>query len=122
MENNTIVYTRGNVLIVDFGNEKEGSEIQGKRPAILIQNDIGNTNSTTLIVAPVTSKITIKRRTQPTHVFLPTNEGNLQKNSVVLLEQVVTIDKTRVQKSIGTLSNVYMACIDKALKVSLGLS
>lgn len=94
-----------------------GSEQGGPRPAVVLQNDVGNKHAPTVIIAPVTSKN--KKSNLPTHVKLTSHF--LERNSMVLLEQVNTIDKSRIESYIGTLTNEEMKLIDKALRISLGM-
>lgn len=110
---------RGDVYyanIEDVG-QAIGSEQSGCRPAVVIQNDIGNEYSPTTIVAFVTAE---KKNHLPTHVSLHTNK--LFYPSIALLEQIRTVSKKRLTKYIGTLSKTEMRKIDKALKISLSLN
>lgn len=95
-----------------------GNEQNGIRPVLIIQNDIGNKFSNTTIVAALTTKK--QNNFQPTHVFIPTECG-IKAASVVMLEQLQTIDKSRIKEYICTLDNIKMQEIDKALKISIGL-
>ena len=95
-----------------------GSEQQGERPVLVVQNDIGNKNSPTIIVAPLTGNI--QKNILPTHVFISTLCG-LECNSIALLEQIKVIDKTRLCEYLGTLDGETMRRVDKALAVSVGL-
>lgn len=117
MNKSTNEILRGDVFYADLSPVK-GSEQGGTRPVLVIQNDMGNKFSTTVIVAPITSHI--KKRELPTHVQLPAYVG-LPENSMVLLEQIRTIDKCRVDKYILSIGEDTMAQIDGALKISLGL-
>lgn len=108
---------RGDVFYADLSPIK-GSEQGGTRPILVIQNNVGNKFSTTVIVAPITSRI--KKRELPTHVQLPANIG-LPENSLVLLEQVRTIDKCRVDQYITSIDDYSMTQVDRALGISLGL-
>ena len=95
----------------------QGSEQGGVRPVLVIQNDMGNKFSPTVIVAAITSSI--KKTYLPTHIVLEDVDG-LPKKSVVLLEQIRTLDKTRLKKKIGTLSEKTLKKVDRALLVSVG--
>ena len=95
-----------------------GSEQGGIRPVLIIQNNIGNMHSPTVIVAAITGKAT--KATLPTHYFL-TEINGLDHNSLVLLEQIRTIDKQRLREYVGTLSQSIMQKVDIALAVSVGL-
>ena len=96
-----------------------GSEQGGQRPVLIIQNNKGNKHSTTTIVACITSKVYIKTKL-PTHYYLPNIEG-LNTNSLVMLEQIRTIDTSRLNKKIGVLLEYQMKAIDKRLCISLNL-
>ena len=97
-----------------------GSEQGGVRPVLVLQNNVGNKHSPTLITAAITSRIGKPRL--PTHVPLDGTMSGLYKDSVVLLEQVRTIDRARLREYIGTLGPADMQVIDKALEVSVGLA
>ena len=107
---------RGDIYQADL-NPVFGSEQGGYRPVLVIQNNRGNKYSPTVIVAAITSRLKTKL---PTHVSLRNIKG-LDKNSVVLLEQVRTIDKKRLDNYIGTLTKEQMQKIDKALRTSTGM-
>lgn len=111
-------YHRGDIYLVDLGTNI-GSEQGGCRPVLLVQNDIGNHFGPTLIVAPVSSRYW-KKSKQPTHTLI---EGiqNLSSPSVVLTEQLLTIDKVRVMKYLGKVPEDQMQNENKAVMVSLGL-
>lgn len=96
-----------------------GSEQGGVRPVLVVQNDVGNKYSPTVIVAAVTSQM--NKSKLPTHVEIDAADNGLSKNSVVLMEQLRTIDKTRLKERIGTVDQSLIAGVDKALAVSLGL-
>lgn len=108
---------RGEIYFANL-NPVVGSEQGGVRPVLILQNDTGNKYSPTTIVAAVTSRH--KRARLPTHVPLAAREGPLDKDSVVLLEQVRTIDKSRLKEKIGKLSPEELAEVQDALKLSLG--
>ena len=105
---------RGDIWIADL-DPVRGSEQGGRRPCIVIQNDIGNKRSSTVIVAAITSS---KKKRLPTHVQI--NTGFLTYQSIVLLEQIRTLDKSRLLSFSGKVSAVQMWMIDKAIDVSLG--
>ncbi|MCR4426839.1 MAG: type II toxin-antitoxin system PemK/MazF family toxin [Firmicutes bacterium] len=109
---------RGDIFYADL-NPVIGSEQGGVRPVLVVQNDIGNYYSPTTIVAAVTSKI--KRAKLPTHVELPASTGHLAVDSVILLEQVRTIDKARLRERVGRLDHDIMRKVDRAAEISLGL-
>ncbi|GBE20629.1 mRNA interferase EndoA [archaeon BMS3Abin17] len=109
---------RGDIFLVNFEPVK-GVE-QGKiRPALIIQNNISNKFSPLTIVAPITSKVYEKE--YPTNVILSKSDSNLEKDSVVLLNQIRTIDKRRIIKKLSHLDNLIMNKVDLAIKISLGL-
>lgn len=100
--------------------EGTGSEQKGTRPVLVIQNDIGNKYSPTVIVLVITSKVGIKAKL-PTHVFLSAEECGLDLDSLVLAEQVKTIDKSRLIERKTTLNEKDMDRVNAALQVSVGL-
>ena len=104
---------RGDLVYLNF-DPIVGSEQGGPRPAVVVQNDMGNKHAPTVIIAPVTSKNNL-----PTHVKLTSHI--LERNSMVLLEQLKTVDKSRIDSYIGTLSDEEMKMIDKALRISLAI-
>ncbi len=97
-----------------------GSEQGGIRPVLILQNNVGNRHSPTVIVAAITSR-TGKPRL-PTHVRLGGTLKGLHRNSLALLEQVRTIDRSRLREYIGTLEPPAMAAVDSAMEVSFGLT
>ncbi len=110
---------RGDIYYADL-SPVIGSEQGGIRPVLIVQNDVGNKYSPTVIAAAITSQ---KYKTRlPTHISVNADDCGLAKDSVVLLEQVRTIDKTRLKEHMGTLDNSEMNRIDKALSVSFGLN
>lgn len=111
------IIRRGDVFYADL-SPVVGCEQGGIRPVLIIQNDIGNRYSPTVIVVAITSKL---KKELPTHVEIGCMEP-LQKNSVVLLEQIRTIDRIRLLEYIGSLSELRMISIDQALSLSLGLT
>ncbi|MDL2287118.1 type II toxin-antitoxin system PemK/MazF family toxin [Eubacteriales bacterium OttesenSCG-928-G02] len=111
------IISRGNLYYADL-NPIVGSEQGGIRPVLILQNNIGNKHSPTVIVAAVTSKAA--KFTLPTHYVLNAQAG-LECNSIVLTEQIRTIDKRRLIDYIGTLEPEEMKKVDKALAVSVGL-
>ena len=96
-----------------------GSEQGGIRPVLVVQNDVGNKYSPTVIAAAITSKI--NKAKMPTHIELCAKEYGLNKDSVILLEQIRTIDKKRLREKIGHLDDELMADVDNALSISFGL-
>lgn len=109
---------RGDIYYADL-SPVVGSEQGGVRPVLVIQNNVGNKYSPTIIVAAVTSQM--NKSKLPTHLNLCADEFGLSKDSVVLLEQLRTIDKKRLKEHICRLDNNFMNRIDKALEISLGL-
>lgn len=109
---------RGDVFFADLG-DGIGSEQIGKRPVLIIQNNIGNRYSPTVIIASITSKVGVKAKL-PTHYYINTESG-LEAPSVVLLEQIRTIDKKRLDSYIGHLNDEYLIEINNALAISIGL-
>lgn len=110
---------RGDIFYAEL-SPVVGSEQGGLRPVLVIQNNIGNRFSPTVIIAAITSRIT-KPKMQ-THVAVKKSENGLEKDSVILLEQIRTIDKKRLRQKVTHLSSEIMEQVDQALKVSLGLA
>ena len=96
-----------------------GSEQGGVRPVLVVQNDVGNKYSPTIIVAAVTSRM--NKAKLPTHVEIDAADNGLIKDSVVLMEQLRTIDKKRLKERIGTLDSELIPNVNQALSVSLGI-
>jgi mRNA interferase MazF len=113
--NNSIL--RGDLYYADL-NPVVGSEQGGIRPVLIIQNDIGNKHSPTVIIAAITSKA--MKSMLPTHCVLSERAG-LERDSIVLLEQIRTIDKRRLRDYVGALGHEDMRGVDRALAVSVGL-
>lgn len=109
---------RGELYFADL-SPVVGSEQGGVRPVLIVQNDIGNKYSPTIIAAAITSKL--NKAKLPTHIELSSKEYGLEKDSVVLLEQIRTIDKTRLREKIGELTEIKMNQINKAMMISLGV-
>ena len=110
---------KGEIFLADLEPIK-GSEQGGIRPVLIIQNDISNRYSPVTIIAAITSKVFEKDYL--TNIFISKQESGLDKGSTILLNQIRTIDKSRVIKKIGTLDNFTMNKVDMALSVSLGLA
>jgi mRNA interferase MazF len=113
-----VTVKRGDIFYADL-NPTVGSEQGGVRPVLVIQNDIGNTYSPTTVIAAVTSRI--NRPRLPTHVAIGSEESGLPADSVVLLEQIRTVDKSRLKDKVSRLPKGKMAEVDRALEMSLGL-
>ena len=111
-------YQRGEMYYANLGRGV-GSEQEGRRPVVIIQNDVGNKHSPTVIVAAITTKTAGKRKL-PTHYEIGTEHG-MKASSLVLLEQIRTIDKHRLEKKIGKLSPKQIKELNHALAVSVGL-
>jgi len=109
---------RGDMFYADL-TSGIGSEQSGFRPLLIISNNKGNARSNTVIAAIITSQMRSKARL-PTHCYVKAQQG-LSQDSLVLLEQLRTIDKRRLKKYIGTLDGETMSKIDRALAVSIGL-
>lgn len=114
-----MIVKRGDIFYADL-SPVVGSEQGGIRPVIIIQNDVGNKYSPTVIVAAITSQI--NKAKLPTHVEISSEEYGLNKDSVVLLEQIRTLDKRRLKEKIGHMTDSDMEKVDEALEVSVGLS
>jgi Growth inhibitor len=109
---------RGDIFFANL-NPVIGSEQGGTRPVLILQNDIGNRHSPTTIVAAVTSQI--KKAKLPTHVELPKEVSKLDRDSVILLEQLRTIDRRRLKERVAHLDEETMRRVDAALAISVGL-
>ena len=109
---------RGDIFYADL-SPVVGSEQGGIRPVIIIQNDIGNRYSPTVIVAAITSQI--NKAKLPTHVEISSEEYGLNRDSVVLLEQIRTLDKKRLKEKIGHMTEDDMKKVNKSLLISLKL-
>jgi len=112
-----MILRRGTLCWVDFG-EGVGSEQGGMRPAVIVQNDIGNKYSPCTLVAPLTSQV---KTNLPTHITIDKKIGGLSCNSTILTEQVTVIDKSRIKEIIGYISNEDIIRVNLALVVSFGL-
>ena len=110
---------RGDIYYADL-SPVVGSEQGGVRPVLIVQNDLGNKFSPTVIAAAITSQKDKSRL--PTHIELNSQNCGLAKDSVVLLEQIRTIDKRRLKEHMGRLDEASMTSIDKALSISFGLN
>lgn len=110
---------RGEIYYADL-SPVVGSEQGGIRPVLIVQNDTGNRYSPTVIAAAITSQQ--EKAKLPTHISVKTSDSGLLKNSIILLEQVRTIDKTRLKEKMGDLDKESMDMVNKALSVSFGLS
>lgn len=111
---------RGDIFYANLDEIEDavGSEQTGQRPVMVLQNDIGNRNSPTTIVAILTTK---KKKTLPTHIDIPEIEG-LHRKSTVCLEQIKTIDKSRLNEYCGNVGDAYMREIEKAILISMGFT
>ena len=109
---------RGDIYYADL-SPVVGSEQGGIRPVLVIQNDIGNKYSPTVIAAAITSQI--NKAKMPTHIELAAKDYGLNKDSVILLEQIRTIDKRRLREKIGLIDDGLMASVNNALSISFGL-
>lgn len=109
---------RGEVYLVSF-DPTVGSEIKKTRPALIVQNDIGNRYSPITIVAAITSKF--DEELYPTEVLVTPPEGGLHEPSVVALNQIRSIDKQRLVKRLGVVKPATMVRVDQALRISVGL-
>ena len=109
---------RGDIYYADL-SPVVGSEQGGERPVLIVQNDVGNKYSPTVIAAAITSRMGKTRL--PTHIDVHANKVGLQKNSVILLEQIRTIDKRRLGEKMGHLDDETMTAVNEAISVSFGL-
>jgi len=113
-----LLVKRGDVFFADL-SPVVGSEQGGVRPVLIIQNDIGNRFSPTVIVAAITAQI--QKAKLPTHVEIEAKTHGFDRNSVILLEQIRTIDKQRLTDKITSLDEELMQKVNEALQISLGL-
>jgi len=110
---------RGEIYYADL-SPVVGSEQGGTRPVLIVQNDVGNRFSPTVIAAAITSQ---KDKTRlPTHIQLQATGSGLQRDSIVLLEQIRTLDKRRLKEHMGRLDDAHMALVNDAIAVSFGLT
>lgn len=115
---NIVIIKRGDIYYADL-SPVVGSEQGGVRPVLIIQNDVGNKYSPTVIATAITSQI--NKAKMPTHIELDANEYGLSKDSVVLAEQIRTIDKRRLKEKIGHIDGELMSRVNEALEISFGL-
>lgn len=113
-----MIVKRGDIFYADL-SPVVGSEQGGVRPVLVVQNDVGNKYSPTVIAAAITSRI--NKAKLPTHIEIEAAEYGLQKDSVVLLEQIRTIDKKRLREKIGRLDEIQMVKVNDAISISFGL-
>ena len=113
-----MIVKRGDIYYADL-SPVVGSEQGGIRPVLVIQNDIGNKYSPTVIAAAIKSQI--NKAKMPTHIELAAKDYGLNKDSVILLEQIRTIDKRRLREKIGRIDDGLMASVNNALSISFGL-
>ncbi|MBR1393130.1 MAG: type II toxin-antitoxin system PemK/MazF family toxin [Ruminococcus sp.] len=110
---------RGEIYYADL-SPVVGSEQGGLRPVLIIQNDVGNKYSPTVIAAAITSRLEKSR--MPTHIRVTGSSCGLSRDSIVLLEQIRTLDKRRLRERMGELDTAAMTAVNSALSVSFGLS
>ena len=110
---------RGEVYMADL-SPVFGSEQGGVRPVLVVQNDVGNKFSPTVIVVAITSKL--HKAKLPTHIELKEHMANLEKDSILLCEQIRTLDKLRLKEKVGTLNADFMKNVDRAIAISLALN
>jgi len=113
-----VIVKRGEIYYADL-SPVVGSEQGGVRPVLIVQNDVGNKYSPTVIAAAITSQI--NKAKMPTHIEVDASEYGLAKNSVILLEQIRTIDKKRLKERIGQVDDELMEKVNEALVISFGL-
>ena len=118
MDNQQSIVRRGEIYYADL-SPVVGSEQGGMRPVLIVQNDVGNRYSPTVIAAAITSQQNKARL--PTHIEIEARTYGLSKNSIVLLEQVRTLDKRRLRERMGCLDEKAMQRVDGAIAISLGL-
>lgn len=111
--------SRGDIYYADL-SPVVGSEQGGTRPVLVVQNNVGNKYSPTVIIAAITSQLT--KAKMPTHIELNKDKYNLVKDSVVLLEQIRTLDKRRLKEKVGSIDELTMQKVDLAIMISLGIT
>ena len=116
---NTLNIRRGDIYYADL-SPVVGSEQGGIRPVLIVQNNVGNRFSPTVIAAAITSQQS--KANLPTHIPLNADSSGLSKDSVVLLEQMRTIDKRRLKEKMGRVDETSMSAVNNAISISLGLS
>lgn len=109
---------RGDIYFADL-SPGVGSEQMGLRPVLVVQNDVGNRYSPTVIVTAITSRV--EKNKLPTHIGINAQEYGLERDSVILTEQIRTLDKSRLREKMGQLPKDMMAQVDQALQISLGM-
>lgn len=114
-----VIVHRGDIYYADL-SPVVGSEQGGLRPVLIVQNDVGNRHSPTVIAAAITSRQ--DKAKLPTHIALGAQSCGLSRDSVVLLEQIRTLDKRRLREKMGSLDHSSMSAVDNALSVSFGLN
>ncbi len=114
-----MIIKRGDIFLANL-EPTRGSEQGGIRPVLIIQNDISNKHSPVTIIAAITSKIFQKEYS--TNLFISKNESGLDKDSTIMLNQIRTIDNSRLIKKIGLLDNFNINKVDLAIKISLALN
>lgn len=113
-----MIVRRGDIYFADL-SPVVGSEQGGVRPVLIVQNDVGNKHSPTVICAAITSQM--NKAKLPTHIALSAAEYALPKDSVILLEQIRTLDKRRLREHMGRVDETVMKRVDNAIAVSFGL-
>lgn len=113
-----MIVKKGDIFFADL-SPVVGSEQGGVRPVLIVQNDIGNKYSPTVIVAAITSQI--NKAKLPTHIEIKAENHGLNKDSVILMEQLRTIDKRRLKEKIGHISEDMVKSINQAMAISLGM-
>ena len=108
---------RGDIFYADL-DQGTGSEQNGRRPVVILQNNKGNRHSTTTIAAMITSA---RKKSLPTHVSVRKEDSGLKEDSIVMLEQIQTLDKKRLVNKVGRLGKVVMDQVDRAARRSLYL-
>lgn len=108
---------RGQVYIADLGSG-QGSEQQGVRPVLIIQNDVGNHFGNTVLVVPITSQM---KKDMPTHMRISQGTAGLTKDSTALIEQMRTVDKSRLRHCIGVFTSEMMSVVNNKIMIQVGL-
>ena len=112
-----LVIKRGDIFFADW-SPVIGSEQDGTRPVLIVQNNLGNKFSPTVIAVPITTQ---KKPLLPTHIPIPKEKFGLQKDSIILVEQIRTLDKSRLKEKVGKLNFEIMEKVKEALKISFNI-
>ncbi len=120
MTETTTYIKRGDIFYVDLGNEQKGSIQNGIRPCVICGNNMQNKYSSVIMISPITSSI--KKKDIPTHLKIKASDTNLAKDSTILFEQILTIQKSQLREKVCSLSNDLIKQANEKIMISLGLA